>query len=79
MVSYSLLNFLCITTSMPGLSMIDHQRKARLLKAAEPNRYIKKLFATTTADRRQIHLRSNTHGCELLNEKEIFNENKIAK
>ena len=28
---------------MPGLSMIDRQRKTRLLKAAEPKRHIKKL------------------------------------
>ena len=44
---------------MPGLSMIDRQRKAGILKAAEPKRHIKKLFATdddrrkTTDERRQ--------------------------
>ena len=36
----------------------DRQRKARLLKALEPKRHIKKLLTT-------MKLRSNTHGCEL--------------
>ena len=46
------------------------QRKARLLKAAEPKRHyhkkFKKLFVTDRQTDRQMKLRTNTHSCELI-------------
>ena len=72
-----------ITTSMPGLSMIDRQRKMRLLKAAEPKRHInqrKARLLKAAEPKRHIKkllttmkLQSNTHGCELMIEKTSVN------
>ena len=42
-----------------------HLARALNLNTAEPKRHIKKLFATTDGDDRQMKLRSNTYDCEL--------------
>ena len=69
--SYKFIWILTLTKliSIRNLKFFARLKKWRPLNsgnAAEPKRHIKKLFATTDDRRRQMKLRSNTHGCELI-------------
>ena len=44
-----------------------YRRKFSPTKIFTDEVFASKVFATDDDDRRQIHLRSNTHGCELIN------------
>ena len=81
--SILILTEVIITRKLRFFSCLKKWRPLNSANAEEPKRHIKKLFATTDRqtddDRRQMKLRSNTHGCELITRNEFIQKEAERK